>query len=65
MKPYFLSTALALAATAPAALAQTKAEGDKQAVRTDLWVGSDADGNETRKLALGWDVADALTPQRL
>ena len=56
MKPYLLTAALALAAAAPAALAQAETDGTSQAVRTDLWVGSDADGNEARKLALGWDV---------
>ena len=56
MKPYLLTAALALAAAAPAALAQAETDGTTQAVRTDLWVGSDADGNEARKLALGWDV---------
>ena len=56
MKPYLMTAALALAAAAPAALAQAETEGTTQAVRTDLWVGSDADGNEARKLALGWDV---------
>jgi hypothetical protein len=29
----------------------------RQAVRADAWVSSDAEGNETRKLALGWDIA--------
>lgn len=56
MKPYLMTAALALAAVAPAALAQAETDGTTQAVRTDLWVGSDADGNEARKLALGWDV---------
>ena len=56
MKRCMLTAALALAAVAPAAMAQTTPDEGKQAVRTDVWVGSDADGNEARKLALGWDI---------
>lgn len=56
MKRCMLTAALALAAVAPAAMAQTPPDEGKQAVRTDVWVGSDADGNEARKLALGWDI---------
>lgn len=56
MKRCMLTAALALAAVAPAAMAQTMPDEGKQAVRTDVWVGSDADGNEARKLALGWDI---------
>lgn len=45
-----------LAMIAPARAADD-AEGAGRAVRMDAWVSSDADGNETRRLALGWDVA--------
>ena len=44
-----------LAASAPA----PADDGDdvaRQAVRVDAWASSDADGNDTRRLALGWDV---------
>lgn len=57
MKTYMMTAALALAAAAPAAVAQASPDDDAQAVRTDVWVGSDADGNEARKIALGWDVS--------
>src|SRR5690606_28304218 len=44
-----------LAASAPA----PADDGDdvaRQAVRVDAWASSDADGNDTRRLALGWGV---------
>lgn len=44
-----------LAASAPA----PADDGDdvaRQAVRVDAWASSDADGNDTRRLTLGWDV---------
>lgn len=55
MKTAILATAL-LAALATPAWADEVAASPQQAVRTDLWFGSDNDGNDTRKYALGWDV---------
>jgi hypothetical protein len=37
------------------ALASEPAQPDYQALRPDAWFSSDAEGNETRKVGLGWD----------
>jgi len=50
-----LALALALPGLATAGDAADAAPGP--AVRMDGWQGSDSDGNRTRRLALGWDVA--------
>jgi hypothetical protein len=62
MKMHTIAAALCMALVVPPALAEeiTAAEDGnaaRQAVRTDVWMGSDADGNETRKFALGWDFS--------
>ena len=59
MRPVASLAAAALAATMAALAAPAVAsEGaHRQAVRADAWASSDADGNQTRRLALGWDLA--------
>jgi hypothetical protein len=39
------------------ALAAADDAAMRQALRADAWISSDADGNETQKLALGWDFS--------
>lgn len=46
----------ALAIPVLSAHAAEDAPAARPALRTDFWMGSDADDNETRKLALGWDI---------
>jgi hypothetical protein len=48
-----------LAAGIAMAMPVAAQDGDaaRQALRADAWSSSDAEGNEARKLALGWDVA--------
>ncbi|WP_202842296.1 hypothetical protein [Luteimonas saliphila] len=55
MSPRALVVALGLVLAMPALAQEDDAAG--KAVRADAWVSSDAEGNETRKLALGWDVS--------
>lgn len=50
-----LALAMALALALPAFAGEGGESGP--AVRMDAWQGSDSDGNQTRRLALGWDVA--------
>jgi hypothetical protein len=52
------ATAIALLLALPC-VAQAADDGaaSRQALRADAWASSDADGNETRKLALGWDFS--------
>lgn len=54
MKASGIAAALLLALAVPAMAAEDGA-AVRQAIRTEAWIGSDADGNETQKFALGWD----------
>lgn len=56
MKTGILATALWLALAAPARADEAGDAPSRQAVRSDLWFGSDTDDTEVRKYALGWDV---------
>ncbi|HZF98583.1 MAG TPA: hypothetical protein VEY92_10150 [Pseudoxanthomonas sp.] len=49
-----LCVALLLALSLPSAARD--AAGAGPALRPEAWVSSDADGNETRKMGLGWDI---------
>lgn len=55
MKVSGLATALLLALATTSAAAAEEASATRQAIRTEAWIGSDADGNETQKYAIGWD----------
>lgn len=59
-RPRFLAAralALAVAALSFPAIAADDDGAPRQAVRVDAWASSDADDNESWRLALGWDVA--------
>lgn len=56
MKRSGLALALSMALPLAAAAAQADDLSPQQAVRPELWVSSDADGNETQKYGLGWDL---------
>ena len=47
--------AVVLAVGLPAAVHAQEVRGDYQAVRPEAWYSSDAEGNHTRKLGVGWD----------
>ncbi len=51
------AVAAALLLALPAVARAGDGAAARQALRADAWASSDADGNETRKLALGWDFA--------
>jgi len=51
-----LSAALLLSLSLSLQAAAQDTANSGQALRPDTWVSSDADGNETRKAGLGWDI---------
>jgi hypothetical protein len=48
--------AVALLMALPMVAAAAEKQPPEQALRPELWLSSDADGNETRKYGLGWDL---------
>ena len=51
-----LAMALLMALPLAAGAAEAEDQSPQQAVRPELWISSDADGNETQKYGLGWDL---------